>query len=162
MDIFLGANVFQNLRPDAYGDFAKVGFAEYQHESARLADTTTNAERNVVFQDGLVVGEFQEVELSGQFKLLFQGFGVDANAHRAEFVTTLGDMVPDQNVAIEAMTLSAVDGLSRCDPIVVIRCAHFVRIAVLERMADAGDEEGWALLEDGGLSLFSRQVWIHV
>src|ERR1022692_4776691 len=87
---------------------------------------------------------------------------VDPDAHGRQFVAALCDMVPDQDVAIQAVHLPAIRRHSGRDPVVVIRRAHFVRIAVGERPANAGDEDGGARLQDSRLALLARQVRIHV
>jgi hypothetical protein len=52
------------------------------------------------------------------------------------------DVIPDQNVAIQAVVSLAIEMLGFRNPIVVIGGAHFVRIAVVEWMANADDEDG--------------------
>src|SRR5208283_5175429 len=107
MDIFLRANLLQNFGPDADGDFAEMRLTQNQHEGARLPNASTDAERNIILHDGLVVGKLQEVKLGREFKLLAKRFGIDADTHGTEFMAAFCDVVPDQNVTIQAVALPA-------------------------------------------------------
>src|SRR5215469_5331618 len=100
MDIFLGANLFQDFGPDTDGHFTEMGFAQNEHEGAGLADAPADAEWNFILQNSLVIGILQKIELGGKFQLLAKSFAVHTNAHGTEFVATPGDIIPDQNVAI--------------------------------------------------------------
>ena len=46
--------------------FTEVRLAQQKHQGARLPDPSTDAQRDLVIDDGLVIGEVQEVELVGQ------------------------------------------------------------------------------------------------
>lgn len=61
-----------------------------------------------------------------------QRFCIDADAHRAEFVAALGDLIPYEDVAAEPRRLLCIDRAGFRDPIVVIGGAHFVRIAIFK------------------------------
>jgi len=93
-NVFAGAHLFQDSRPDGDAHFAQVRFAQQQHEGARLPDAAADAERQLVLQDGAVIRIIQKIELAGHFQLLAQGFVVHTNAHGGELVAPLGDMIP--------------------------------------------------------------------
>jgi len=94
------AHILKHFRPDGCGDFADVGFFENEHKGSRLAYATTNAEWDVAVDDGFVVREVQEVELSRHFELDFECVGVDAYSHTGQLVTSFCDGIPDEDVAI--------------------------------------------------------------
>ena len=75
-------------------------------------------------------------------------------------MATLRDRVPDQDVAVQAVHRPPVG----CDgggyPVVVVGRPQLVRIPVLERPADADDEDGRDLLQDERLALLAGQVGI--
>src|SRR5436190_11542042 len=129
--VFLGANVFEDPGPHRNTDFAEVSLAKEKHQSAGLADSAADRERNLVCEYGAMVRQPQEVELPGKFELPLQAIFRHPDAHGCEFVAALGDRVPYQDVAIE--TVGGIAGfLARVRyPIVVVGGAHFVRISVL-------------------------------
>ena len=65
VNVFLCANLLKNFRPDRDADFPEVSLPEQKHQGARLPDTTADGERNLVFKNGAMVGQPQEVELLG-------------------------------------------------------------------------------------------------
>src|SRR5581483_7939327 len=88
--------------------------------------------------------------------------GGDADAHRAEFVAALGDVVPDENVAVQAVRVFPGLIVGVGDPVIVVGGAHLVRVAVFQRPADPNNKDGRIFLEHLGLALLARQVGIHV
>jgi hypothetical protein len=85
VDVFGGAHVHQDFRPDGHGDLAKVRFAQQQHERAGLADAAADGQRHVTAQDALVVGELEEVQLAADSELLLERFRVDPDTHGRQF-----------------------------------------------------------------------------
>src|SRR5690242_4158329 len=71
-NILAGANVLQNLRPDAHSYLTQMRLAQQQHEGACLSHATADAQRNLAVDDGLVVREFQKFRLPGHTELLAQ------------------------------------------------------------------------------------------
>ena len=74
VDVLFGADLLEDLGPHAYGDFAEMRFPQQEHECAGLTDAAADAQRDFILHNGLVIGEFQEVQLMGQFQLLLQSF----------------------------------------------------------------------------------------
>ena len=136
-------------------------FAQEKHQGAGLADAAADGEREHVVDDSLVVGEFEMVEQVGHLELLAQSFGVDADAHGTQLVAALGDVVPDQNVAVETVGIAVGLIASVGNPVVVVGGAHFMRVAVFEWPADTDDEDGRVFLENHSFPAFARQVGIH-
>src|SRR5438270_12956655 len=138
-----------------------MSFAEEKHQGAGLADASADREWQLVVDDSLVIGEFQILEKVRHLELLAQGFGVYANAHGTEFMPALSDVVPHQNVAVQAVsvTMGLVAGVG--DPVIVIGSAHLVRIAVFQGPADPDNEKRRILLQNYGLAALARQVRIH-
>ena len=159
---FVGAHFLQDFGPHGDADFSQMGFTEKQHEGAGLADSSADGERDFVFQDGLVIGELHEVELPRHGQLLFEGFGGDTNAHGGQFVAAVGDVVPDEDVAVESVGIFAGFVAGVGNPVVVIGGAHLVRVSIAQGPADADDEDGGIFLEDGGFALLAGKVGIHV
>jgi arabinose-5-phosphate isomerase len=155
------SHLFQHLRPDGDADFAQVGFAQQEHQRARLADAAADGERDLIIDNGLVIGELEIVEEIGHLQLFAQGFGVDADAHGTEFVAALGDVVPDQDVAVQSVSvaMSLLAGVG--DPVVVVGGAIFMREAVFQWPADADNKDGRIFLQDDGLAALAGQVGIH-
>jgi hypothetical protein len=132
IDIFLGADLFQDVGPNTDRDFTTMRFPEHEHHCAGLADASANAQRNFVLGDGMVIRELQEIELPRYFELAPESLSVDTNAHGTEFVAPPRGVIPDQNVAIQAVVSLVIDMLGFRNPIVVIGGARFVTIAVVE------------------------------
>ena len=57
-------------------------------------------------------GSFRKSSLAGDLELLPQRLLGDADAHRGQLVAALGDRVPDQDVAVEAVHRLAVSSRS--------------------------------------------------
>ena len=66
-------------------------------------------------------------------------------------MAALGDRVPHQDVAVEPVRLFAGLLAGIGDPVVVVGGAHLVRIAILQRPADADDED-WPDISAGSPS----------
>src|ERR1700680_3736518 len=99
-DFLLRAHFLQHFRPYRDAHLAEVGFAQQEHQGARLAYSAADGERQLVVNDALVIGKFEIVEQLRHLKLAAEGFGVPPDTHRAEFVTALRATVPDQYVAV--------------------------------------------------------------
>ena len=108
-----------------------------------------------------MIGEFEIVEQVRQLKLRAEGFGIDADAHGTEFMAALGDMVPDQDVAVQAVSVAQSLPAGVGDPVIVVGGAHLVWVAIFQRPADADDEDGGIFLQDHGLAALARKVGIH-
>src|SRR5262249_24109405 len=100
--------------------------------------------------------EAQEIELPRNFELLPQRFCVHTDTHGRQLVTSPGDRIPHQNVAVQ--TMGTADGICAClgHPVVIIGGAHLVRIADLQSPADPDDEDRWIFLENRSLALLAR------
>jgi hypothetical protein len=138
-----------------------VSFAQEKHQSAGLADAAANGERQIVVDDALVIRELEIVEEVRNLKLAAERLGVDADAHRTEFVAALRNVVPDQDVAVQSVSIAEGLFAGVGDPVVVIGGAILVRESVFERPADANDKDGGILLQDDGLTAFARKIGIH-
>jgi len=73
-------------------------------------------------------------------------------------VPSLGDRVPDEDIAVQAVHRLAALRASLRRPVVVVGRPHLVRETVLEDPPYPDDEDSRMFLEDCGLSLFSRKV----
>ena len=69
VDVLLLANLFQDFRPHADGNLAKMRLPQERHQRARLLNPAPNAEGDFVLDDGLMVREFQEIGLFGELQL---------------------------------------------------------------------------------------------
>jgi hypothetical protein len=161
-DVFLRADLLQDFGPHGDADFSQVSLAEQEHQGAGLADTAADRERNPVIENGVVVRKPQEVELLGQFELLFGGILRHADSHRGQFVATLGHRIPHEDVAVQAMRGFAHFLAGVGDPVVVVGGAHLVGIAVFQWSAGADDEDGGTFLKNRRLALLPGQVRIQI
>ena len=64
VDVFATANVLEPVGPHANAYLAKMGLLQQQHQCARLPDSSANAERDLVVDQCLMVGELQELSSS--------------------------------------------------------------------------------------------------
>jgi len=109
-----------------------------------------------------MIRELEEIQLAGNFELLFKGFGVDTDTHRGQLVAAFCDGVPNEDVAVHAVHWTAIFGGSFGDPIIVISGPHFVGVAVFKDPADADYENGGVFLHDGGFALLAGQVGVSI
>ena len=109
-----------------------------------------------------MIWQFEEIKLIGNLELLPERVLGDADAHRSKLVAALCDLVPHQDVAVQAMHLLAVLDDCRGYPVIVVGGAHLVRIPVLKRPADTDNIDGRILLKDRGFALLARHVGEHV
>ena len=79
-DILLLAHVLEDGGPHAHTDLAQVRLLEQQHLRAGLPNAPTNAERQLVVEHSLMIGQVESVELVGHSKLLFECCGIDTDA----------------------------------------------------------------------------------
>jgi hypothetical protein len=103
MNVFLPAHVLEDFRPDRDAHFPEMRFLEEKHQGAGLADASTDAERDFVLDDRLVIRELEPIELARDLQLLFEGFSVHTDAALHELVAPLGHRIPDQDVPVEAV-----------------------------------------------------------
>jgi len=103
IDVTGCTDFFKLLWP--YGDcnLAQVSSAQQIHECTSLTDTTTDGQRDLIFQDHLVIGHFKEVFLSGFLELLHQSLLGYTDTHGCEFVTAFCHWIPYQDVTVEAV-----------------------------------------------------------
>src|SRR5215472_14485451 len=76
-------------------------------------------------------------------------------------MSALGDMIPDENVAVQAVSIAVGLRAGIGDPVIVIGSPHLVRISVIQWPADASDEDGRIFLKNDRLPPLARQVRIH-
>ena len=69
-------------------------------------------------------------------------------------------MVIDEDVAVQTVHELAVFFDRWCHPVVVIRCAHLVRIAIIQNPANTINKDGSILLDDLRLAILARQIGI--
>src|ERR1039457_3222500 len=73
-----------------------------------------------------------------------------------------GDVVPNQNVAVESVHAAALWRVGFGDSIVVIGGAHFMGIAIGQSPSDTDNKDCGILLQDGGLALFAGELGIEI
>ena len=125
-----------------------------------MPDSAAYAERKVVIQNALVIRHLHKMKLIGNLELYFERFCVDANPHTRQLVPSFCDGIPDEDVPINAVSVSSGFSRSVGHPVVIIGCPQFVRVAVLERPADAVNKNGRILLNNRGFALLTRQVGV--
>ena len=108
LDAFHVAHLFEHLRPYRNADLAKVRFLEQKHIRSRLSDPATDAERELVADDPLVIRQLEKIELAGDFQLSPQRFSINSNTHRRQLVPTFGNWIPNEYVAVQAVHRAAV------------------------------------------------------
>ena len=138
-----------------------MGCSEHVHAQTGLTDAAAEGLREFASQQGFVERELSAFHAPADFQLTQQGFGVNANAHRGQFVGGFQNRVPDDDVAVESD--SAVGTRGR--PVVVVRSAAVVNRAVRQSAADADDENRPVFLAVFRLTLFGRQgriLFVHL
>ena len=146
------------LGPDAALDFADVGFAQEEHAEAALADAAADGAGEFSGEQALVEGEVRLPLLTLDFQLAAQGLLVHADAHAGQFERPLEDVVPDQDVAVEALESLFVGAA----PVVVVGGAAVMRLPVRQDPADADDEDGSPAAHNLFLPLFGIQPRIEL
>lgn len=135
------------FRPDGGLHFADVGFAKEEHAEAALSDTSADGEGQAVFKQRLVEFQFLSFGATREIELARQSFLIHPDAHRGELEGTLQHLVPQDDIAIEAIEAVGVHAA----PVVIVRGAPVVLLAVGQLPTDADDEDGAELLRRFGL-----------
>ena len=77
-----------------------MGRAKQVHKGPGLPDATTDAQRNFIVKDGLVVGQIKEILLAGHPELDLKGLLRNSYPHRGQLVAPFSHRVPDQDVSV--------------------------------------------------------------
>ena len=133
-------------------------FVKQYHTESALADTTTNREWQLVVQQLLVEVKFLALFLAFYLQLAQQALLVYTYTHARQLETASQHWIPDEYVAIQ----SFASVLSHGAPIVVVRSASVVLLAIAQLTSDTNHKYGTVLLTDGILALFWRLVGIHL
>ena len=156
MNVFLRADVLEDLWPHRYTHLAQMGCAQQVHVRPGLPDAAPDTQWNLIVEKGLMVGQAEKILLARHLELDLERFLGDPDAHRGQLVAPFCDRIPHQDITVKSMVLLAIfdDGLG--DPVVVIGSAHFVGVAVFQRPADADNEYRRGVFHKGpGLPLFA-------
>jgi hypothetical protein len=65
VNVLFPAHFFEDFRPYRDADFAEMSPLEEEHQSAGLTDASSDAERDFIPDDGLVIRELEPIELAG-------------------------------------------------------------------------------------------------
>ena len=131
MYIFFHTDFLKLLWPNRYSYLPKMGCAQQIHESSGLSDASSNAERNPVIDDGLVVWEVKKIFLARHLELNPESVFSYPDAHRCQLVASLRHRVPHQNISVQPMILLTVLDDSLGNPIVIVSGAHLMRVTIL-------------------------------
>jgi hypothetical protein len=105
MNILLGAHLPEYLRPHGHAALPEMRLAEQIHIGAGLSDTAADAQRDFVVQDGLVIGQLEEIKLTGHLKLLLERLFRDSDAHGSQLMATPDDQIQHQDDSVEAVLI---------------------------------------------------------
>jgi len=83
VNILLGAHLPEYPRPNGDAALPKVRLAEQIHVGSGLSDAAADAQRDFVVQDGLMIGQSEEIKLASHLKLLLERLFGDPDAHDA-------------------------------------------------------------------------------
>ncbi len=129
-------------------------FLQQQHGQTGLADTATDGLRHPCCQQILMPVVLQAILVAGDSQLATQRLGIDPDPHGGDLEAILQHRVPHQNVAVQ----TGQTQLAVAAPVVVIRGAHIVALAVGEGSADADQEYGTQLFGDGALAPLGIEI----
>lgn len=87
-----------------------------------------------------VVREFEIVERVRHLQLFPKRLRIHSNAHRTEFVTAVRDVIPDQDVAVEAVSVAVGFVAGVGDPVIVIGGSHLVGVLVFQGPTDSDNQ----------------------
>ena len=79
--------------------------------------------------------------LPSLFELLHQGILGYTDTHGCQLVTALCHWISYQDIAVETMELLSDHFYRGCDPVVIIRRTHFMRITIFQDIAYADDKD---------------------
>ena len=65
MDVSLCAHILEDLRPYRDFDLSEMGRSQQVHVGPGLSDSASDAQRNLIVEDGSVVGEIEKFFLAG-------------------------------------------------------------------------------------------------
>ena len=123
--------------------------AEKQHGNARLADAAADGQGEFPVQKRLMVRQGTALIMAGQAELSVERLRIDADAHGGHLHRAAEPVTPEEDIPVER-------------PVVIVGSAAVMRLAGLERAADADDENGFMLLREGILALLGRKAGIHI
>lgn len=128
------------------------------HAQTALADTATNAQRQLVVQELLMEVKLLSILLALQLKLTQQTLLVDTDTHRTELETATQNRIPDEDITIQ----SHLAVLSHGAPVIIVRSSAIMLLAIAQLAANALYKYSAILLADCILALLRRKVWIHI
>ena len=65
MNVFLGADVFENFWPHGYTHLSQMGCAQQVHIGPGLSDAAPDAQRDFIVEDRLMIRQIEEIFLTG-------------------------------------------------------------------------------------------------
>ncbi len=129
-------------------------FLQQQHGQTGLADATADGLRHPCGQQILMPVVLQAILVACDSQLTAQRLGIDPDPHGGDLEAVLQYRVPHQNVTVQARQTQ----LAVAAPVVVVRGAHIVALAVGEGTADADQEHCPQLFGDGTLAPLGIEV----
>ena len=135
-----------------------MGLAQQEHAQAALADTAADGAGEFPGEQAPVEGEFRLRAFALDFELAAKRFLVHADAHAGQLERTLQDVVPHEDIAVQALETLFVGAA----PVVVVGGAAVVRRSVGEHPANADDEHGAPAAHDLVLTLFGIQAGVEL
>ena len=130
-----------------------MGAPQVEHAQPRLSDTAADRERQTPFEQHPVELHLAPLGTSADRQLPFERLAVHADTHARQLEGVFENRVPDDDVAVEPLE----SPFGRSAPVVVVRGASVVTLAVRQLAADA-DEEQRAVFPCGGLlALLGRE-----
>ena len=100
MDVLFGTDVLEDFGPYSDTHLSDMGRAQQVHVGPGLSDAAPDAQRDLIVEDGLMIGEIEKIFLAGNLELDFKGLFGDADAHRSQLVASFCHRVPYQDITI--------------------------------------------------------------
>lgn len=131
---------------------------EEHHAETALSNTAADREWQFAFEEALVEVKRGAIFLASELELAEKSLRIDTDAHRRELHGTVENRIPNEQIAIETEETILILGC----PVIVVRSAEIMLLAIAKLATNAHDEHGAMLLADGILALLRSHVRVHL
>ncbi len=127
---------------------------QQQHRQTRLPNPAADGLRHFAAQQRLMPLQLQTIFITGQRQLAHQRIGIYADTHRGKLKRIFQHRVPHQDIAVQ----TGVAQLRCGAPVIIIRRAYIMAVAIAQFTADPHQENGAKFFGDRAFAPFRIQI----
>ena len=134
-----------------------MGFSKEEHAKAGLPNTSSDCLWKLSGEEFFMEIKAGAVFIASDSELATEALRVDSDTHARNFERALKDIVPEEDVSVEALVSVGI----RSAPIIIVGGPAVMDGAVREFSSDAYKENGLVLLCNGVFPLFRGHRGVH-